>query len=234
MSEQLAEIPRQVKPLFGRVFGDLRVVSFAGLDRHKRALWDCLCSCGFQKQILSQTLLAGRATSCGACLSHLPSAKRDEHTRDRILNSVSLVDGCWVWQLGRDHDGYGQIKMDGRTKRAHVVAYTAFNGPIEKGLYVLHVCDNPACCNPNHLFLGTNADNVADMCQKGRQSRGETAAMAKLREEQITVIREMYASGQASISSLARMNGVVRGTIRFVVQNKTWRHIDGGASQCGE
>lgn len=81
--------------------------------------------------------------------------------------------GCWLWLRGTDSDGYGEIKYEGRPWRAHRLSWTAYRGPIPHGLQVLHRCDTPSCCNPDHLFLGTNNDNHLDKIRKGRQATGD-------------------------------------------------------------
>lgn len=75
---------------------------------------------------------------------------------------------CWEWTARRMPRGYGVTYMGGKTELAHRVAWTIANGEIHDGLFVLHRCDNPPCCNPSHLFLGTDQDNVDDMMRKGR------------------------------------------------------------------
>jgi hypothetical protein len=93
---------------------------------------------------------------------------------EKLERHVERADGCWLWKGSRSKSGYGQIGH-GRLNnfRAHRVAYQVLVGSIPKGMCVLHRCDNPACCNPAHLFLGTNADNSADMVAKDRQCKGE-------------------------------------------------------------
>lgn len=81
---------------------------------------------------------------------------------------VEQSNGCKEWVGSKDAKGYGYVRFEGKTQRAHRVAWTSANGAIPDKLHVLHQCDNPSCCNPEHLFLGTNANNVADKMAKGR------------------------------------------------------------------
>ena len=114
----------------------------------------------------------------------LHTEERSTPTRDRLLAKIRVHEssGCWEWTGHRDRKGYGSA-WDGETMtRAHRVAYLVFVGEIPGGLFVLHRCDNPPCCNPEHLFLGTHLDNMEDMRNKGRsikrqrQTRNATEA----------------------------------------------------------
>jgi len=140
---------------------------------------------------------------------------------------VEKTPGCWLWKGARGSCGYGNIQPWGRngpTFRAHRFAYELLVGLIPKGLLVLHKCDNPACVNPAHLFLGTQADNLRDMDSKGRRVvvRGERNGHAKLRQEQVEEIRTGYASGTITQKELASQYGIDISTVSLIVRGKRW------------
>lgn len=106
----------------------------------------------------------------------------------------------------------------------HRLAYEMCIAPIPRGLHVLHRCDNPPCCNPDHLFLGTIADNNADKVAKGRQMRGTMTPRAVLTESQVSDIRARYAAGER-VMDLAVEFGVSRAQISNIAARRIWRHV---------
>lgn len=137
--------------------------------------------------------------------------------------------GCWNWRLCRDKDGYGYFSGSGQT-RAHRFAYTAFRGSVPAGMYVCHTCDNPSCVNPDHLFLGTQADNKADCDRKGRGPLGETHGNSRLT---VSAVRDILKNCRPlgahhswwSVREFARKYGVDPCTVGDVLKRRTWRHV---------
>jgi len=131
--------------------------------------------------------------------------------------------GCWLWDGSTKKDGYGQFGIggSGKTRSAHRVSYELYKGPIPNGYFVCHKCDNPACVNPDHLFVGTPGENTADRDAKGRTALGEKNGKSKLTEQQVKLIRESNLSER----KIAAMLGFHRGTINAVRRGKTWSHV---------
>jgi hypothetical protein len=150
----------------------------------------------------------------------------------RFLGSFSEapIDLCWEWKsTARLKSGYGRISINGKQYLAHRASWEFFYGPIPEGMIVRHKCDNPPCCNPLHLELGTDAENYQDMIERGRRifrgAKGEKNCKAKLSENQVIKIRQMYEHGNESTNTLARKFGVTQALISQIVLRKIWKHI---------
>ena len=135
---------------------------------------------------------------------------------------------CWLWGGSRRPNGYGVFWNQGRRVSAHRFSWELANGPIPDGLSVLHSCDNKPCVRPAHLFLGTQADNMRDRDQKGRNLIGSESPRAKLTESQVL---EILASGRRYgwRIALARKFRVSISTIKAVACGQNWRHLQGAA-----
>ena len=144
------------------------------------------------------------------------------NTPDSIWKRIDKTGGpdvCWPWLGARlKKMGYGQTHWRGRTVYAHRMVYELTYGKIPDGLNVLHKCDNPSCCNPSHLFLGTNTDNVVDKMVKGRMSQ------SKLTKEQAEMIRTRYLAGGITQRELAKEFAIDQAIISGIVQGKRWKH----------
>lgn len=138
---------------------------------------------------------------------------------------------CWEWQASKRREGYGRFKIFSYvTVSAHRLSYALFYGVSPGDLHVLHRCDNPKCVNPSHLFLGTNADNVADKVSKGRcigrDQRGEKNAAAKLTREAVSDIRRRIADSQTN-TSIAALYGVTHQLISRIRRGRSWAGVVG-------
>jgi predicted XRE-type DNA-binding protein len=142
---------------------------------------------------------------------------------DRLLAKVSIDDdGCWRWTAVKDRKGYGKIKAGGGMRSAHRVSYELHRGRIPDGKFVCHACDNRLCINPEHLFLGSHTDNMADMKSKGRQQIGTKNCRAKLSEADILAIR---ASEGLSQPKLAKAYGISQSHVSDIRAGKKWSHV---------
>jgi len=143
----------------------------------------------------------------------------------RLMEKVARqANDCWQWTGNHHQYGYGLLKIDGKQIRAHRISWELKNGAIPAGLHILHRCDTPSCVNPDHLFLGTQADNIADKLAKGRQARGERLHSSKLKVVQVIEIKRLLAAG-AKNRTLARQFDVTPTAIRAIAAGRAWKHI---------
>jgi hypothetical protein len=138
------------------------------------------------------------------------------------VNRSGGEDACWPKKTNSKR-GYSTVKFNGKYELTHRASYMHFNGVVEipKGLMVMHTCDNPPCCNPKHLILGTATDNVHDMHNKGRNA----LVPKKLTESIVLEIREYYSGKRGDFAYLANKYGVTHRTISEVILRNTWKHI---------
>ena len=149
--------------------------------------------------------------------------------KNRFLDKIYFIPfhSCWEWSASvrRKDQGYGAFWFNGKHHPASRISFQIFKGEIQDGLVVCHKCDNPACVNPDHLFLGTSADNSKDMTNKRRQMHGSSHYKAKLTEEDVVLIRKIYGLGILSMGKLAKQFGVSRPMIGNIVNNKNWKAL---------
>ena len=161
------------------------------------------------------------------------SGYKAKPTAERLFSWVTKTDTCWLWIGRRNNNGYGLIgmrvtSMKWRTDLAHRVSWSIVNGPIPAKMCILHRCDTPLCVRPDHLFLGTQQENLADMRLKGRArygvSLGESHPRAKLKETDVIIIRQRASAGESG-ASIARSFNMDQYTIRDVINRSHWKHV---------
>ncbi len=140
-------------------------------------------------------------------------------------------DACWKWIGGKANKGYGAFRMGGKQMNASRATWLIVYGHINDGLQVCHHCDNPPCCNPKHLFLGTPKDNSQDMSRKGRfvvpGLRGEQVVTHKLTNEQVHEMRQRYANGEMTYRMIVKEYGISQTQVGRIINGEAWRNKDG-------
>lgn len=137
---------------------------------------------------------------------------------------VPNKDGCLEWQGPTDKDGYGRRGSRLGEKRAHRHAYSLKHGPIPEGAVVRHACDNPLCCNPEHLVLGNHLQNIGDKISRNRQAAGSKIRTTKVTPEIVLEIRAMSAAGIRQFD-IADKFGIDQTTVSQIVTRKTWKNL---------
>lgn len=151
----------------------------------------------------------------------------------RFWKKVNKIDGCWLWIKPDPSNGYGRFMYHGKIMGAHRASWLIHRGNIPDGLWVLHRCDNPACVNPDHLFLGTHDDNMADMAAKHRAAfqqhpesapKGERHGNAKLTDNDVREIRRLRAIGTPR-KAVAQMFGISISNVKQITARTAWPHV---------
>ena len=153
---------------------------------------------------------------------------------NRFWNKVHKLNethgGCWIWLAGENPKGYGIFTLSEHGKKETIYAHR-YSWQIKYGrklptvVLVCHKCDNPRCVNPDHMFIGNASDNIEDMCNKNRQSRGEQINTCKLSEEKVKQIRAAHTRG-ISVKDLSALYQVSTANIYCIIKKSTWKHID--------
>lgn len=175
--------------------------------------------CGGKFLVQPNQTKRGRGKYC--CREHANLAKRIS-LDERFWPKVRKTEGCWIWEGIRTTSGYGLSSINGQTIVAHRISYMLRHGPIPDNMLVCHHCDNPLCVRPDHLFLGTPADNMMDKVHKGRQSRGMTSGRTHLTDD---MIREIRASKETH-GQAAKRFGVSASAIYRIRKRETWAHVE--------
>jgi hypothetical protein len=169
-----------------------------------------------------------RQKFCGTVCMHANKKFTPERELEVFWSRVDKTShpgGCWLYTAGKDKWGYGDLRFGGKHIQAHRLAWKLLRG--DPGIKdCLHICHNPTCCNPEHLYLGTDKENARDRVESGRHARGEKCR-AKLTEEQaMTIKREYRRNGRRSNGrELAERYGVTTGAVAAIIAGRSWTHL---------
>ncbi len=202
----------------GKTYGLWTAIKQTDKKNARAFLWLFRCACGNEKILQTYCVKRGTSKGCGCKLT-------DElHRFNRFCKSYIIKEnGCWIWQRNKAKQGYGRIN----NMLAHRYSFSRFKGSIPNGMCVCHNCpggDNRACVNPEHLWLGTLAENILDKGPKGKQNQGERQSCAKLRENQVKEIKNRLKLG-AKLEELGIEYNVSHGLISHIKQGRAWKHI---------
>lgn len=209
------------KDLQGQTFNNLTVISFDHADAHGHSFWACQCKCENTRTLRSDAFISGKIIGCGCSIgrhSAQPFSYITDQNNCHICSSHSY-----------DSDGYPRAK---RNDKAETIARILFKqhhpelvdgtNELPKGMHVCHRCDNRACINPVHLYLGTPYANVQDSILRNRNTKGELHGLSKLNASQALSI---FNNTSISRQSLATMYGVSVSAITHVQNGDTWQHL---------
>lgn len=196
----------------------------------------CMCGCGEYTPIAARNnvvkgYVAGQPVRF--VVGHQARVRAIRSPEERFWEKVDKrgPDDCWQWVAGSNQHGYGTFFDGERCTKAHRFSYALQNGSIPDGMDICHKCDNPPCCNPNHLFAGTAQDNITDAIAKGRhvppppnQVEGETNGLAQYTHVQVREFRRLYTEGQISISAFANLHGVPVTSMWRIIKRITYKN----------
>lgn len=187
------------------------------------ARWLCKCDCGNEKIVNESSLYGGHTTSCG-CLQNLSDQDYKEKTKNRLKKYISKKEnGCWLWIGAKHRQGYGNIGIKGKAQLVHRVIWEMENGHIPEGMKVCHKCDITSCCNPDHLFLGSQKDNMKDCRIKGRKTCNVQATRrAKLTFKQVQEIKKLREEGMTRKELELKYN-VSQTCIAKILTGTSWK-----------
>ena len=148
-------------------------------------------------------------------------------TREKFLLKVDKTETCWLWTSYRNAKGYGCTSHKNKSMLAHRMSFKLFKENFDADLCVLHHCDNPSCVNPNHLFVGTQKENMEDCIRKNRlaSTKGSHNGFSKITEGQVIIARDMYKTERLNQGEIAQLMGISPITVNHIMTRRLWKHV---------
>ena len=174
----------------------------------------CKCHCGNEKKNTMGNLNRNKPKSCGCYEGSL------EQRKNTFFKNVDKTDSCWNWIGCKNDSGYGVMAYN---KKAHRFSFHIHTGADPKDKMVLHKCDNPACVNPDHLYLGNDKDNMRDKIERNRHPKGSKSVLSKINESDVFNIKKMRKESK-KLHEIANKYKISEGNVSLICNNKTWRH----------
>lgn len=221
--------------LTGSKFGEWTVL-YQSKQKTNNKYWHCICACGIERDVVGHALKAGNSKSCGCKGSRSTMGARShtfDHTKPHkdviptevlFWRKVKKTESCWLWTANTHSFGYGLFSVNRKTISAHRYSYILHKGDIPSGLVIRHKCNTPNCVNPEHLELGTQADNIQDAVKLNRHCHGESHGMVSITDEIALLIKQELAKG-ISAARIAKELDVSKHIVYAIKYGKTWKHL---------
>ncbi len=165
--------------LTGKKFERWTVLYQVENNKNNLTCWMCRCDCGTASIIPGKWLKQGRTKGC------YKQCTRTKPVYEVFFRHINKTENCWLWTGCIGKWGYGNFRLINKTVLAHRLSWMLHNGEIPNEMFVCHSCDNPACVNPDHLWIGTHQDNIDDMMEKGRYVSGTKGKTWKIRKQNV-------------------------------------------------
>lgn len=153
--------------------------------------------------------------------------RSDSLIKQRIESHITSKKDCWITDHKIDVNGRPRIFFDGKSYILARIVYELYKGDFPKNLFVCHTCDNPLCINPEHLYIGDNAENGRNRKRRNRQAKGSKIGQSKLNETQVLEIKQLLIEGKLSLRQIGNRFGVSATTITLINNGKSWTHVEG-------